>query len=132
MSRKPTPENFPKLTCPKNPEALEAIGDEALERANVVRETLDKLAEFFGRRRFLGPVSETLSVLFRHKLGQIRREQLAKLGSQRQTGKGKVISRNPNIAAVKARKPHLAETKKFCLSSTSWSTTAQEKRLKET
>ena len=119
------------VLVPKNPEALEAIGDEASERANVAKERLEKTAEFFGRRRFLGPVTETLSVLFRHKLGQIRREQLAKLGSQRLTGKGTVISRNPNIAAVKARKPHFAETKKFCLSNTSWSATAQEKRAKE-
>ena len=119
------------VLVPKNPEALEAIGDEASERANVARESLEKVSEFFGRRRFLGPVTETLSVLFRHKLGQIRREQLAKLGNQRRTGKGMVLSRDPPIAAVKARNPHFAETKKFCLSNTSWSSTAQEKRAKE-
>ena len=119
------------VLVPKSPEALEAVGDEASERANAERESLEKLSEFFGRRCFLGPVTETLSVLFRHKLGQIRREQLAKLGYQRKTGKGAVISWGPNIAAVKARTPHFAETKKFCLSNTSWSTTAQERRYRE-
>ena len=119
------------VLVPKSPEALEAVGDEASERANAERESLEKLSEFFGRRCFLGPVTETLSVLFRHKLGQIRSEQLAKLGYQRKTGKGAVISWAPNVAAVKARTPHFAETKKFCLSNTSWSTTAQERRYRE-
>ena len=120
------------VLVPKNPEALDAIGDEASERANVVKKSLEKVAGFFGRRHFLGPLIETLSVLFRRMLAHIRVGQLGMLRSRKRTGKGKIMSRDPPIAAVKARNPHFAETKKFCLTSTcSWSATAQDQRSKE-
>ena len=65
-------------------------------------------------------------------LAHIRVGQLGMLRSRKRTGKGKIMSRDPPIAAVKARNPHFAETKKFCLTSTcSWSATAQDQRSKE-
>ena len=117
------------VLVPKHPEAMEEIGDEASERANKVKKSLEKITEFFGRRHFLGPVTETLSVLFRSMLAKIRVEQLSKLTNRKKTGKGKVLSRDPPCAAVKDRNPHFAETKKHCLTNTcSFSVTAQEKR----
>ena len=48
------------------------------------------------------------------------------------TSKGKILSRNPNMAAVKERNPHFAMTQKFCLTNTcNWSPAAQEKRSQE-
>ena len=48
------------------------------------------------------------------------------------TSKGKITSRNPNLAEVKDRHPHFAETQRFCFTNTcSWSPAAQEKRVRE-
>ena len=120
------------VLVPKNPEALEEIGDEASERANSAKKSLSRIAEFFGRRHFLGPVTETLSVLYRSKLADIRVGRLSMVSNHKKTGKGKVVSRDPPYAAVKDRNPHFAETKKHSLTNTcSFSDTAQEKRSQE-
>ena len=120
------------VLVPKNPEALDQIGDEASERANLTKESLEKVAEFFGRRFFVGPVTECVSVLYRLKIAQIRVERLSMLSLLKKTTKGKVKSRNPNQVSCKERKPHFATTQKFCLTSTcSWSSSAKEKRSRE-
>ena len=120
------------VLVPKNPEALDQIGDEASERANLTKESLEKVAEFFGKRFFVGPVTECISVLYRLKIAQIRVERLSMLSLLKKTTKGKVKSRNPNQVSCKERKPHFATTQKFCLTSTcSWSSSAKEKRSRE-
>ena len=120
------------VLVPKTPEALDEIGDEASKRANVEKKSLDKIAGYFGRRHFLGPVTESLSVFWRCKLAEIRAWRCSQVSNQRRTGKGKVMSRDPPCAAVKERNPHFAETKKFCLTSTCrWSDSAKEKRSQE-
>ena len=120
------------VLVPKNPEALEQIGDEASERANTAKESLERVAEFFGRRLLLGPVTDCLSVLYRLKIAQIRVERLSMLKNMSSTSKGKIVSRNPNIAAVTERNPHFAMTQQFCLTNTcDWSPAAREKRSQE-
>ena len=124
--------NYTTVVVPKNPEALDQIGDDALERANNNRKQLEGVAEFYGRRHLSAPVTETLSVFYRLKLAQIRVERLKMLRNRKKTSKGKVISRDPNLADVKERKPHYAETQKFCFTNIcSWSTAAQTKRSRE-
>ena len=124
--------NTTTVVVPKNPEALEQIGDDVAERANNNKKQLERVAEFYGRRHFSAPITETLSVFYRLKLAQIRIERLSMLRNLRKTGKGKIISRDPNLADVKDRRPHYAETQKFCLTNTcSWSTAAQTKRSKD-
>ena len=124
--------NCTTVVVPKNPEALEQIGDDAAERANNNKKQLERLAEFYGRRHFSAPVTETLSVFYRLKLAQIRLERLNMLRNLKKTSKGKITSRDPPIADVKDRKPHYAETKKFCLTNTcNWSPAAQTKRTKD-
>ena len=120
------------VLVPKNPEALEEIGDEASERANMAKESLESVAEFFGRRLLFGPVTECVSVFYRLKIAQIRLERLSMLKNMSSTSKGKIVSRDPNMAAVKDRNPHLAVTQKFCLTNTcDWSPAAQERRSQE-
>ena len=120
------------VLVPKNPEAVEQIGDEASERANLAKESLERVAEFFGRRLLFGPVAESVSVLYRLKIAQIRLERLNMLKNMSSTSKGKILSRNPNMAAVKERNPHFAMTQQFCLTKTcDWSPAAQEKRSQE-
>ena len=120
------------VLVPKNPEALEQIGDEASERANMAKESLERVAEFFGRRFLFGPVTESVSVLYRLKIAQIRLERLSMLRNMSRTSKGKIVSRNPNIAAVTERNPHFAVTQQFCLTNTcDWSPAAQEQRSQE-
>ena len=54
------------------------------------------------------------------------------LRNLKKTGKGKIISRDQNLADVKDRHPHYAETQQFCLTNTcSWSSAAQTKRSKD-
>ena len=120
------------ILVPRHPDALDAVGDEAAERANVIKKDLERVGEFFGKRTFLGPLKETFSVLFRLMLARIRVSQLGMLGRLKGKGKGVITSRQQNKAAVKARNPHFAETRKFCLGKTcSWSATAQDQRSKE-
>ena len=124
--------NSTTVLVPKNPEALNHIGDEAAERANQNKKSLEEVAEYFGRRHFFAPITETLSVLFRLKLTDIRIERLTMLSKLKRTSKGKITSRNPNLAEVKDRHPHFAETQRFCFTNTcSWSPTAQKKRVRE-
>ena len=56
------------VLVPKDPEALEEIGDEASERANMEKESLERVAEFFGRRLLFGPVTQCVSILYRLKI----------------------------------------------------------------
>ena len=116
----------------KNPGALDQIGDDATERANANKKSLEEVAEFFGRRHLFAPVTPTLSVFYRLKLAQIRLQRLSMIRTLKKTSKGKIISRDPNHAEVKDRHPHYAQTQKFCLANTcSWSSDAQAKRSKE-
>ena len=120
------------VLVPKNPEALEQIGDDASERANTAKKNLERLAEFLGRRFLFGPITECVSVLYRLKIAQIRIERLSMLKTMSKTSKGKIVSRNPNMATVTERNPHFAMTQQFCLTNTcSWSPAAQEKRSQE-
>lgn len=120
------------VLVPKNPEALEIIGDDALERAKKRKTSLDEVAEFFGRRHFFGPLTETLSVLHQSKMGKIRAERLTMLSNMKKFRKGKIISRDPNHAMITGRNPHYAETQKHCLTDTcSFSTAAIERRSLE-
>ena len=120
------------VLVPKNPEALEEIGDDALERANKRKKSLEEVAEHYGRRHFFGPLTETLSVLHQYKLGNIRVERLAMLSNMKRFRKGKVTSRNPNQAEITGRNPHYAETQKHCLTDTcAFSPAASEKRSRE-
>jgi hypothetical protein len=120
------------VLVPKNSEALEQIGDEASERANTAKNSLEQVAEFFGRRLLFGSVTESVSVFYRLKIAQIRLERLSMLTNMKSTSKGKVVSRVPPMAVVKERNPHFAMTQQFCLTNTcNWSPSAQEKRAQE-
>ena len=124
--------NSTTVLVPKNPEALNQIEDEATERANNNKVSLGRVAEFFGRRNFYAPVTNTLSVFYRLKLAQIRVERLSMLRNSKRTSKGKITSRDPNFAELKDRSPHYAETQKSCLTNTcSWSASARKKRSEE-
>ena len=120
------------VLVPKNPEALAQLGDGVSERAHTNKPSHEQLAEFFGRRHFSGPLTETLTVLHLLKLGNIRVERLTMLSNLKKTSKGKVVSRNPNLAEVTSRNPHYAETLKFCLTNTcNYSTAARKRRSEE-
>ena len=103
-----------------------------MERAKKRKTSLDEVAEFFGRRHFFGPLTETLSVLHQSKMGKIRAERLTMLSNMKKFRKGKIISRDPNHAMITGRNPHYAETQKHCLTDTcSFSTAAIERRSLE-
>jgi hypothetical protein len=124
--------NSTTILVPRYPEALNHIGDEATERANNNKESLERIAAFFGRRHFHAPVANTLTIFNRLKLAQIRIERLSMLSNLKKTSKGKIISRDPNLADLKDRHPHFAETQQFCLTNTcNWSAGAQKKRSEE-
>ena len=65
-------------------------------------------------------------------MAQIRLERLSLLKSLQKTSKGKIESRNPNIASVVDRDPHYSVTQKLCLTNTcSWSAGSKVKRSDE-
>ena len=65
-------------------------------------------------------------------MAQIRLERLSMLKTLQKTSKGKIESRNPNMASVIDRNPHYAVTQKLCLTNTcSWSTGSEVKRSDE-
>ena len=124
--------NGTTILVPKNPEALNHVGDDAAEKANQAKKSLEAVAEYFGRRHLYAPIAETMSVFFRLKVAEIRVERLTMLGNLSKTSKGKITGRDPNFADVKDRKPHYAQTQKYCLTNTcSWSSGARERRARE-
>ena len=113
--------NITTIIVPKNPDALNHISDEAAEKANQDKKSLEAVAEYFGRRHIYAPIAETLSVFYRLKMAEIRLERIRMLSNLSNTSKGKITSRDPNKADVKDRKPHFAQTQSFCLTNTcSW------------
>ena len=124
--------NGTTILVPKKAEALNHVGDDAAEKANQAKKSLEAVAEYFGRRHLYAPIAETMSVFFRLKVAEIRVERLTMLGNLSKTSKGKITGRDPNFADVKDRKPHYAQTQKYCLTNTcSWSSGARERRARE-
>ena len=120
------------VLVPINPEALDCFSDEVFEEAKNDINALESLTEFSARRPFFVKPTLLLSVFWRMKQAQIRLERLSMLKSLKETAKGKITSRDPNIANVVDRNPHYAVTQKFCLTSTcSWSSGAKVKRSDE-
>ena len=120
------------VLVPKNPESLEQFSDEVFDEAKHDIDVLSNLTQFIARRPFFVKPTLTLSVFWRLKMAQIRLERLSMLKSLQKTSKGKIESRNPNIASVVDRDPHYAVTQKLCLTNTcSWSTGSEVKRSDE-
>ena len=120
------------VLVPINPEALDQFSDEIFEEANNDKNALASLTEFSARRPFFVKPTLLLSLFWRMKQAQIRLERLSMLKSLQKTAKGKITSRNPNIANVVGRNPHYAATQRFCLTTTcSWSSGAEAKRSDE-
>ena len=108
------------------------ISDEAAEKANQDKKSLEAVAEYFGRRHIYAPIAETLSVFYRLKMAEIRLERILMFSNLSKTSKGKITSRDPNQADVKDRKPHFEQTQNFCLTNTcSWSPASRQKRAAE-
>ena len=120
------------VLVPKTPESLDQFSDEVFDEANHDIDVLSNLAQFLARRPLFVKPTLTLSVFWRLKMAQIRLERLSMLKSLQKTSKGKIESRDPNMASVVDRDPHYAMTQKFCLTNTcSWSTGAGVKRSDE-
>ena len=120
------------VLVPKNPESLDVFSDEVFEEANHDIGALSNLIQFLARRPFFVKPTLVLSVFWRMKMAQIRLERLSLLKSLQKTSKGKIESRNPNIASVVDRDPHYSVTQKLCLTNTcSWSAGSKVKRSDE-
>ena len=119
------------ILVPKMPEALTAIGDEALLRASENKLTLKSLTNFFSKRPSQTSLEVTLSVLYKKKLAEIREERL-KLMISMSTSKGEILSRNPNQAKIKDRVSHYDATLNLCLNNTcSWSEGCKQQKMDE-
>ena len=116
----------PKKTTvlvPDNPDALDLFDEETMDDALKENRNLKSTTEFFAKRIFFSPtLSQTLTVMLRKKLAEIKENRLRMLGGMKSTQKGTVVSRNPNQAKIRERKPHYDVTKSSCLtSSCPWS-----------
>ena len=120
------------VLVPFSPGAIDDIGDNAFKRAWEERSGLKKWAQFCTLRPFVNEPTIPLTILYRYKLVEIQHERLNMLKSMTETGKGEVLSKNPNRANIKERNPHFDVTKKFGLTKTCrWSDAYWEKRQDE-
>ena len=116
----------PKKTTvlvPQHPDALDIFNEETMEDALKENKSLKKTTEFLSKRIFFSPALEqTLTVMLRKKLAEIKEGRLRMLGAMKTAQKGTVVSRNPNEAKIKERKPHYDATKPMSLTtSCPWS-----------
>ena len=116
----------PKRTTvlvPQHPDALDIFNEETMEDALKENKSLKKTTEFLSKRIFFSPALEqTLTVMLRKKLAEIKEGRLRMFSGMRSAQKGTVVSRNPNQAKIKERKPHYDATKPSSLTnSCPWS-----------
>ena len=121
------------VLVPLVPDAIDLITEEACERAFQQRHELSKLTKFLSRRFILpSKLSATLTILYRNKLAEIRKDRLDLLKSMMCSSRGPVTSRNPNFAKIMNRNPHYAATKPFSLTNQCpWSDGYARKRSNE-
>ena len=126
----PPEENYPLLDpkkttvlVPQYPDALDIFNEETMDDALKENKSLKKTAEFLSKRIFFSPALEqTLTVMLRKKLAEIKEGRLRMLRGMKSAQKGILVSRNPNEAKIKERKPHYDATKPSSLTtSCPWS-----------
>ena len=119
------------VLVPKNPDAVNIIGDEAFSRANEIKSNLKSLTSFLAKRPSPTSLDVTLSVLYKKKLLDIREERL-KLMHSMSSSKGEVTSRERKEANVLDRNPHYDATRQLCLTNTcSWSEGGKHQMMEE-
>ncbi len=127
-------EDFPlplntTVLVPQTAKAIDNIGEEAFDGAMEQREELMREANFISGRPLLMSCTTTSSVLYRKLLSDIKAERISMLKSMQRTSKGKIVSRDPNMAEIHVRNPHYETTKNFALNKTChWSTGYQHNR----
>ena len=126
----------PKKTTvlvPQNPDALDLFDEETMDDALKENKSLKSTTEFFSKRIFFNPtLSQTLTVMLRKKIAEIKENRLRMLTGVKSTLKGIVVSRNPNQAKIKERNPHYDVTKSTSLtSSCPWSLGHLQQRAEE-
>ena len=120
------------VLVPKAAAAMDSIGDEAYQRALDVSNELKALTKFLTSRLLICDLTSTLTVLYRKKLADIKKERLTMLKGMMSTKKGPIVSRNPNICNMPERNPHYEVTKKTCLTnSCMWSDGYLQRRSDE-
>ena len=119
------------ILVPKNPDAVDNIGDEAFKRAGQNKTTLKNLTNFLSKRPSPASLDVTLSVVYQKKLSDIR-EQRTKLMKSMSSSKGEIISRDRKEANIVDRKTHWDATKQLCLTNTCpWSEGGKQQMAEE-
>ena len=103
---------------PRDPEALDAIGEDAIETAFQLNTSLKKWCKFVSKRVFFNELTISMTLLYRKKLAEIKEGRVRALTSMKTSSKGFIVSRDPNIGDIKDRNPHYEATKRFCLTDT--------------
>lgn len=106
------------VLLPRNPDALDVIGEDVIETAFKMNTNLKKWSEFVAKRMFFNHLTVSVTLLYRKKLAEIKEGRLRALKSMKTSSKGRILSRNPNLGDIKDRNPHYAATKGFCLTDT--------------
>ena len=120
------------VLLPRDPDALDLIGEDVIENAFQMITNLKKWAEFVAKRIFFNHQTVSMTLLYRKKLADIKEVRLRALRSMKASSKGCIVSRKPNIGDIKDRNPHFEATKRFCLTdSCSWSDGHREQRSDE-
>ena len=119
------------ILAPKNPEAVDDIGDEAFLRASEIKTTLKSLATFLSKRPSPASLDVTLSVVYKKKLSDIREERV-RLVKSMSSSKGEITSRDRKEANIVDRKAHWDATQQLCLTNTCpWSQGGRQQMVEE-
>ena len=119
------------VLVPKNPEAVDNIGEEAFIRAGDTKTTLKSLTNFLSKRPSPASLDVTLSVVHQKILLDIR-EQRLKLMNSMSSSKGEITSRDRKEANIVDRKTHYDATQQLCLTNTCpWSQGSKQQMMEE-
>ena len=111
----------PKRTTvlvPRHPDALDVLGEDAMEEAFKAIHELKRWGDFISKRIIFTHLNVAVTLLEKKKMAEIKEGRVRMLRSMQGSSKGLILSRDPNVGDIKERNPHYAATKKFCLTNT--------------
>ena len=111
----------PKKTTvlvPRHPDALDVLGEEAIEEVFKARHEFKRWADFISKRIIFTHLNIAVTLLQKKKVAEIKEGRVRMLNSMQASSKGSILSRNPNIGDIKERSPHYSATKLSSLTDT--------------
>ena len=125
----------PKRTTvlvPRHPDALDVLGEDAIEETFKAIHELKRWGDFISQRIIFTHLNVAVTLLEKKKMAEIKEGRVRMLRSMQGSSKGLILSRDPNVGDIRERNPHYAATKRFCLTNTCpWSEGYNQQKSEE-